>query len=409
LTRGQLLHLLGNAPPQLSSFTADTLELTLATLEQTMGFNRAAVVQLVWSAPQVLLAPNEPVATLRRLTQLLRLPQSMVAANLRTRLQILALTERQLRERCAAIARILVCEGSSCSSGAADAEQDEAAFATFAARSPGQALALLGHSQDAVAERLVMCCEALDGAPVEAVAAVARARPLVLELSGVVLRSRAMVLAEGAYAADEEEADGSCSSRSSGGDDASSRGEESSAARPPSSGEGSGSQEEGTRQQQQQQQQLAQVRQRRKPLRDLLAVLSPEELEGLGDRMLLAPHSLHLWLQQLRTLLSPPRPPLDTVRLLLRLRVRPQEVLVRWQALQLATRGSADWLAQLEGAPIEDLAVLLSANHEQLARLRYLSATDRRGEATLMHAVGAGGEAFAQEFPGFMEWIRCGG
>jgi hypothetical protein len=84
-------------------------------------------------------------------------------------------------------------------------------------------------------------------------------------------------------------------------------------------------------------------------------------------------------------------------------------VLVRWQALQAAVRGSGAWAAQLEAAPVGDLAALLSASHEQLARMRYLAATGRRDEAALGDAMRMDTGAFTRAFPGFMDWIRCGG
>jgi hypothetical protein len=396
LSRPALMQLLGRAPPQVCSFSGESFELTLASLEAALGMDRAFVIQLVRAAPHVLVAPHEPVAVLRLLTAVLRLPRGMVAANLRTRLHVLALSEAQLRERCATLGAILECEvlpGSSSgegfsSSSSSSSSSAEAGFAAFAARYPGQALALVSFPEDSVAKRLQASAAALDGAPASAVAALARARPLVLELSPLVLRSRAMVLAEAAFCDSLRPEDASShSSNGAGG------------------GSSGGSSVSGVSEEE-----VLHGAAQRRPhaLRELLAALDGDELEGLADRLMLAPHSLHLWLQQLRGLL-PALPPLGVVRLLLRLRVRPPDVLVRWQALQLVARGGGEWEAELREAGPAELATLLSASHEAMARMRYLSSTGRRGEARLEEAVAMGGDAFLARFPGFQEWLRCGG
>ncbi|GBF89060.1 hypothetical protein Rsub_01777 [Raphidocelis subcapitata] len=415
VSRTALLHLLERAPPQVCSFSAEALELTLSSLEAALGVDRGVVVALVRAHPHVLTAPHEPVGALRFVTQLLRLPTAMVSANLRTRLHVLALTEAQLRARAAALGRLLQCGGAAATAAAGPAgssasissvgeeDPDAAAFAAFAARHPGQALALIAHDADAVAERLVSCAAALGGAPAESVAALARARPLVLELSPVVLRSRAAVLAEAAFVGEEEAGAEASTSGSTGGSGCGSRSGSSpdaaagatSAAAPPRLG--------------QQQQPRGDDNPAARRLRRLLATLDPTELEGLSDRLLLAPHSLELWLQQLRGLL-PRRAPLDQVRVLLRLRVRPPEVLVRWQALQLAARGSEEWGGEMERASAADLADLLSADHEALARIRYLAATNRRASTPLVRgALRLDRHAFAAEFPGFHSWLQLGG
>jgi hypothetical protein len=430
--RAALLQLLERAPPQVCAFSAETLELTLASLEAALGYDRATVSQLVRLAPGVLVAPHEPAAALHLLSAMLRLPPRSVAANVRTRLGLLALGEARLRARCAALARLLQCDGARAaggggfstaaaveepdggggassggggggggwqaavrpSSGAApwregggggtsrgggsggDEAGDEAAFAAFAARSPGQALAVISHPASAVAERMAAAAAALGGPPAGALAALARARPLVLELSPVVLRSRVQVLADVALLP------GSLADRVGGAAHA--------AAAARDAGDGPAGAAAAGR------------------VAGLLGLLDAEELEGLADRLLLAPHSLHLWLQQLASLL-PGRPPSELVRLLLRLRARPPDVLVRWQALHAAARGHGGWGSQLEGAAVEDLARLLSCGHEQLARLRYLSATGRRDEASLVEVLELGAAGFDARFPGFLEWIRCGG
>ena len=422
VSRTAVLHLLERAPPAVCSFSGETLELTLASLEAALGYDRAAVVQLVRLSPDVLLRPHEPGAVLRRLTALLRLPVSMVATSLRTRLHVLSMSEAQLTRRCAALGRILQCGGepgggcgaapmaarssSGSSGGSKDSDSGEDAagfegFAAFALNYPGQALALVAHPERSVQERLDAAAEALDGAPEAAVAALARARPLILELSDVVLRSRAAVLADAAFPPPAEGVDAGAGD-SGDNDRAGSSNRSSSGATATTSGRDSGTNGSASVAAQQQQQQ-------RRRLHDLLAALDPAELEGLADRLLLAPHSLHLWQQQMAALL-PGRPPLDVVRVLLRVTVRPADVLVRWQALQQAVRGDDDgWGAQLAAAAPPELAALLSLGHEQLARLRYLEATSRRGEVKLAAACSATRQDFDAQFPGFMEWVRCGG
>jgi hypothetical protein len=352
---------------QVCAFSAETLELTLASLEAALGYDRAVVSQLVRHAPEVLISPHEPVAALRLLSSMLRLPARAAAASVRTRLGVLALGERRLRARCAALGRLLQCDGArraedSAYFGAAaaaggggggdddnfavspaagsiwgarsgsgggggsngdggtgggggarggwagrgDEAGDEAAFAAFAARHPGQALALVAHPAAAVAARMAAASEALGGAPLAVIAALARARPLVLELSPVVLRSRAQVLADAALVP------GSLADRVGGAAHtaaaaAAAQRERAAAGRGGGGGAGDGGAAAGGR------------------VAALLASLCPEEMEGLSDRLLLAPHSLHLWLQQLASLL-PGRPQGELVRLLLRLKVRPPEV-----------------------------------------------------------------------------------
>lgn len=72
VSRTAVLHLLERAAPAVCSFSGETLELTLSSLETALGYERPMVVQLVRLAPDVLLAPHEPGAVLRRLTALLR-------------------------------------------------------------------------------------------------------------------------------------------------------------------------------------------------------------------------------------------------------------------------------------------------------------------------------------------------
>jgi hypothetical protein len=187
-----LMQWLERAPPAVCGFSGEALEVTVASLEAALGVDRGAVSQLVRAHPHVLLAPHEPPAVLRLMCSLLRLPRGMVAASLRTRLHVLALTEAQLRERCAALGALLHCEdligggGGGGGGGGLGGSPEERGFAAFAARYPGQAIALAAWPAAAVAERVEACAAALDGAPAGAVAALARARPLVLELSPLV-------------------------------------------------------------------------------------------------------------------------------------------------------------------------------------------------------------------------------
>lgn len=82
---------------------------------------------------------------------------------------------------------------------------------------------------------------------------------------------------------------------------------------------------------------------------------------------------------------------------------------VKWGLLQQLVGSSTDWSRGV-GEPdwCEAAAQLLLASYAQLARLKYLAATEQQGTMGMVEAVEAAEGAFNARFPDFQKWLKSG-
>ena len=72
------------------------------------------------------------------------------------------------------------------------------------------------------------------------------------------------------------------------------------------------------------------------------------------------------------------------------------------------TSSSSSWADQLQAARGSELASLLTAPHESLAQVTYLSTTQQQQQLGLMEALNSSKAEFVGLFPGYLDWLRHG-
>ncbi len=320
--REQLRHALGLPPlrfaalaeaePALLAYEPHTLELTLDALEFALHTTRRGIIAVAEARPSVLLRPQEPVAVLTALSALLQRSVADTAFLLAPYPQLLALEPEELRSRVYEIATTLRWSTA-----------DATASAAAAAAGPSL-LPLLAMPHERITEGLKDMAAALDADEALAAALITQ-RPVLLQMSCTVLRSRLFILAEAAGA--------DCAG--------------------------------------------------------LLCSLVPQQVVGLAGLLLLSPARLQEQLLGLEAVLGHRLPRPAAVGLLLRLGGPNTlaGAQVNAVALEAICLGVQRWVDELASAGEADLAVLLAAAPQALAQARYLSRTPGGPTSSLLSAV----------------------
>ncbi len=319
--------------PAVAAFQPHTLSLAHEALGHALHLEPHQVSRLAEIEPCVLLQPDRAGRTARALGQVLGLQPRSLATLARSHLPMLALSPEQVPERVAALTRLLQLEG-------------DAAAAWLRAH-PSKAVPLLAQPTAAIAMKLMALHDGL-GCDEQSAAVLVRHRPLLLQSSALVLRSRLFALAQAG----------------------------------------------------------------KMPMHDVVTMVMDRDpdCQGLADLLLLSPHTLWYRFQHLAALL-PHAAPAFVLRLLLRCAgqgTSTADAYVRWQALQSATRAEGSpWADELQACDASDLAVLLGASHVQLARLAYMTLQQRQRELGLLDVVGLSDEAFDARFVDFRAWLSA--
>jgi hypothetical protein len=451
--------------PGAAAFTPSALALTLDALGAVLGLERRHLLRVVALAPGLLTDPSRArrvVASLGRVLGTPR-PSTDVAAYGRAFPSLLALapddddgdgdsdgddeqkgqeaagaSDAGLNARVRALAGLLVAGGA-----------DEAAFRAWMREYPPRAAALLSQPAAEVEGKLSRLEAAFAAPPAAAAAAVAAAaggggaeapprpqegepperaaarllalaRPMLLDVGPVVLRSRVVALAEAGRVGPRALA---ALALAAGGRDsqaAAAAGAGAGAVDPPP--------------------------------------LVPPGVQGLAELLLCAPQRLSEWSDVLAGLLLPPpeeeaasaprqpqqpqqrqqrqqdalplaaiaaapgqNPRAFALEALLLIGARnPSDVIVRWRAVQTAAWRRRGWRRELErrwGA--REVAAALSARHDQLARVAFLASAsgppergdgdeeEQEEEVGLMEAI-RGTADFDKRFPAFRRWLESG-
>lgn len=421
--------------PGAAGFTPPALAATLDALGTVLGLERRHLLRVVALAPRLLTDPARARRVVEALGRVLGAPRPTdVAAYGRAFPPLFALVpddgdgeegeegdddgaeETGLRGRVRALARLLVVAGgevatagSPASPPAKEEEEEVRLFRAWAREFPPRAAALLSQPAAEVAAKVSRLEFALGPAaggggggsnkaasnnnndnasdeysPLAAARLLALARPMLLDIGAVVVRSRVAALAQAARVDAPALAALALSAGRRGAE------EERAPGRPPWA----------------------------------TPPLVPLGVQGLAELLMCAPQRLSEWTDALSALLLPPFPgepprtwqakdalPLRAaaahalgprafaLEVLLLIGARnPADVVVRWRSLQTAVwKGRAAWREEVEqrwGA--REVAAALTARHEQLARVAFLASSSSE--------VGAG--AAAQEEVGLMEAIR---